>query len=162
MKKATAIFLLSALPHFCFSQDSTKIITHEAGLNIIGLIRQVSLFTPSDEQLPYDLFYNVYFKRIGIRTGFGIHSNQVETQIEGQELLRITLMQDHAVRLGLSYNIVKYKKVSINLLADYVWLRQSLESATTTTIQTFPNPITKRTVKSSDIREGKGARRDWG
>jgi hypothetical protein len=157
MRRIFTLYLCCWFQFSGFSQDSSRVITHEVGVNIFALLRQVTMFVPATEQLPYDIFYNCYFKRAGVRTGLGILSNTTETEVEGQQLPRVTYDEDIHFRLGASYQLVRYRKLTINCFADYIWQKKSLESATTSTIQAFPNPVTTRTVKSADISEGKGA-----
>jgi hypothetical protein len=156
MKKISALFLVCLSFLAIKGQDSAKVITHEAGVNIFALFAQVDIFDPSPNQLPYDVFYNCYFKRAGVRTGLGINNNRTETKIEGQEQPRITTAENTYLRIGASYQVATYKKVTINAFVDYIYQKQGIESTTTTTIQVFPNPISTRTVRGEDMTEGKG------
>jgi len=126
------------------------------------MLGQVNLFVPAEDQLPYAFLYNCYYKRVGIRTGLGLNSSETQTEIEGQALPRVTNVKNTHWRLGLTYQLVNYKRVSVNGFVDYIYQKEGLESSTTTTIQTFPNPVTTRTVKSVDMSNGKGLQGGFG
>src|SRR5688572_26532297 len=102
MRKLKLIVLICLLTWHVKAQDSSKVFTHEAGVSIFAMLGQVSLFVPAENQLPYDFFYNFYYKKVGARAGLGVNSNRTETEIEGQQLPRVTTIQDLNYRLGIS------------------------------------------------------------
>lgn len=142
------------------SQDSTKIITQEVGFNTVLLVKQLVSNNPTSvlPQLPYAVFYNIYFKDlVGARIGFGYSKFYSETDIEGQPTPRTLDQINMNLRVGASYNFVRSRRITCNVFADYVTSKSSVESANTSTIQSFPNPIETLTVKSLDETLGKGA-----
>lgn len=123
------------------------------------LLRQVVVFNPGTaEQLPFDIFYNLYFKdQYNLRLGLGVLASKTETEIEGQRDPRITTAQNLNYRIGLSYNFAKFNRVTLNAFADFLSKNQKLETTTTTTLQVFPNPKTTQTIESSEKLSGAGA-----
>lgn len=153
MRKLLLAILSLACAINVYSQDSTKIIHHEIGFNVISLVKQVISNNPSSTlpQLPYDIFYNYYFNnKIGARFGAGINLSNTETEIDGQTTPRTTNESQYDLRLGLSYNFVQFKKITLNAFADAVYFSGKSETANTFTSQSFPNPISTITTITSD------------
>ena len=165
MKRFLALLLFTVTTTCATAQDSTQIINHELGFNTVLLIKQVISNNPSASlaTLPYAVFYNIYFKDlVGIRLGLGYNSSHLETEIEGQPTPRVTDRAELNLRAGLSYNFVHTKRLAFNVFADYVRENTSLKSSNTSTVQSFPNPISSLTVKSTDITRGTGAQLGFG
>lgn len=144
------------------SQDSLKVKTfkHEVGFNTVSLIKQLISNNPSSTlpQLPYALYYNLYYKNtIGFRLGLGLTSNTTETKISGQNEDRVTKKNTQDLRLGLSYNYIKTKRLVANVFGDYVYSQNMTSTVNTSTIQVFPDPISTITVENTDKTLGKGA-----
>jgi hypothetical protein len=160
MRQLKLLFLFLLVCGSIHSQDSTKtrLFNHEIGFNSVSLLRQLVFFNPGTaEQLPFDLFYNLYFKdKYGLRFGAGILSNYTETEIEGQNSPRTTISDHKNFRAGFSMNFAKYGRVTLNAFADFVIRNEEVSTAVTSTMQTFPNPITTQTVKSSLLTSGAG------
>lgn len=159
MKKTLLAILSLVFVQTMSSQDSTKMIHHEIGINAVSLIKQVISNNPSSTlpQLPYDIFYNFYFNnKIGARLGAGITLSNTETEIDGQNSPRTTNQSQYDVRLGLSYNFVQFKKITLNGFADGVYFSGKSETANTTTAQAFPDPVTTITTITSDKTIGVG------
>jgi hypothetical protein len=157
--------LLSALfilPFSCFSQDSAAVhqkkFNHEIGFNTINLLRQIVVFnTDNTDQLPFDVFYNLYYKnRHGLRFGLGILASRTETEISGQKNPRVTTLRNMNYRVGYSYNFARYQKVTLNAFADFLSKNQELQTTTTTTIQVLPNPRITQTIESTQSTVGAG------
>jgi hypothetical protein len=156
--------LLASILLICFnlySQDSVKVrlLNHEIGFNTVSLIKQMVSNNPSSTlpQLPYAMYYNLYYKNlVGIRVGLGLTSNTTETKIEGQSDHKVTKNSSQDFRLGLSYNFIRTKRFVANVFGDYVYSKNIISSVNTSTIQTFPDPISTLKVESMDRTVGKG------
>lgn len=141
------------------AQDTARTFNHEIGFNAVSLLQQIRVFsvTPGG-QLPYDAFYNLYFKdKIGLRAGLGILHISTETDVEGQDEPRITKQQRMNLRAGLSYNFVNTKNFAFNFFVDGVLLNSTNETVNSFTFQAFPDPVGTRTVKISEKSSGAGA-----
>ncbi|MES2679258.1 MAG: outer membrane beta-barrel protein [Bacteroidota bacterium] len=159
MKRIAGVFLFVFVATFVRAQDSSKVITHEIGFNSVSLIKQLISNNPTSTlpQLPYDVFYNLYFNDlIGARIGLGITNLHSETQIQGQSLPRTFDQKSLNLRAGVSYNFVKSKRVTLNGFADVIFEKFSSESVNTSTTQTFPNPVQTFTDKSYNKINGIG------
>jgi len=159
MRRFSLFVLLVFISTFVNAQDSTSLLTHEIGFNSVSMIKQIISNNPSNTlpQLPYDLFYNLYYKdQFGVRIGLGLSNSHFETEIKGQPLPRTTDQKSLNLRAGLSYNFVRSKKVTLNCFGDLILEKISSETAFTSTIQIFPNPVQSQTNKSSDIINGIG------
>jgi hypothetical protein len=159
MKKIKLIIALVLLSMISKSQDSSKVFSHEIGFNTVSLIKQAISNNPASTipQLPYDFFYNVYYKeKFGLRTGFGINTANSETSIMGQAFPRTTKKAELDYRIGGSYNIVSFKRVTLNTFLDYAGAYHKSETVTTTTVQSFPNPVTNITTETADITKMSG------
>src|SRR5689334_3733147 len=74
------------------AQDTTRRFSHEFGVNAGSLLQQIKIFTVTPGGLPYDLFYNLYYKnKLGIRAGLGILTVENNTQVEGQNTPRTVI-----------------------------------------------------------------------
>lgn len=160
MKKIQHVIITLFL--FCSSllaQDSTKIINQEVGFNTVLLIKQLISNNPSStlDQLPYSIFYNIYFKDlIGIRVGLGFSTSKDESSIEGQNTPRTTNTNELDLRTGISYNFVRSKRITLNVFADNLIQQGKTETVNTSTTQAFPNPVQKITTTTSDKISGSG------
>jgi hypothetical protein len=153
------LLLFTAITFYTRAQDSAKVLQHEIGFNTVSLIKQMISNNPSSAlpQLPYDIFYNLYYKDlVGIRLGLGYQNSHQETDIEGQQTPRNTDQSSLNLRAGASYNFVRTKRLTFNVFADYVMERQSLKTSNTSTIQSFPNPIANFTVENTETTTGNG------
>lgn len=140
-----------------YSQDSTRTFSHEFGVNIGSLLQQVRIFTISPGGLPYDLFYNNYYKnKFGIRAGLGILTVETNTQIEGQDTPRKVKESKNNYRLGLSAYALHARRVHLNFFVDGFLSNTELTTSNTSTVQVFPLPVTSRTDYSSDRVNGGG------
>lgn len=142
------------------AQDSTKLINQEIGFNTVSLVKQMISNDPGNtlDQLPYLVFYNLYFKNmIGLRVGLGMSTLKTETEIEGQSFPRTTNARSFDLRTGVSYNFVRHNRVTLNAFADYLIQNASSETVNTFTNQVFPNPVQKTTTITSDRSRGLGA-----
>jgi len=160
MKKATATIVVFLIGGLLKAQDTTKLLNHEIGFNTVLLIKQVVSNSPTLTlpQLPYSVFYNIYYKdRVGLRLGAGFSSSYSETEIPGQQLPRTTDKVDLNLRIGGSYNFVKSKRIILNCFADYVFENIKSETANTATTQVFPNPRQIITTETSETTRGEGA-----
>ena len=159
MKKTVAIFLFVLTSAFLSAQDSTKIVTQEIGFNTVSLVKQLISNNPSSTlpQLPYDLFYNVYYEDlIGLRLGAGIINQYIETSVTGQIVPRTTDNKSLNLRIGLSYNFLKTKRLAFNVFGDFLIEKGSSETAFTSTITSFPNPVITQTTKITEKLNGSG------
>jgi hypothetical protein len=159
MKRLAGVFLFVFATTFVRAQDSSKVLTHEIGFNTVSLIKQLISNNPSSTlpQLPYDIFYNLYYNDlIGARLGLGLSNLHSETSIPGQALPRTFDQKSLNLRIGASYNFVKSKKVTLNAFADVIIEKISNESVNTTTTQIFPNPPQTITTRSYDKIDGIG------
>jgi hypothetical protein len=141
-------------------QDSTKVLSHEIGFNTVSLIKQMISNNPSSvlPQLPYSVFYNLYYKnKIGLRLGMGIITSKTETEITNQVMPRTTNQVNLDLRAGVSYNFVTQQRLTLNAFVDYVCVRYKSETANTSTVQSFPNPITIISTETTDKTIGNGA-----
>lgn len=156
--------LLASILLVCFnlySQDSVKVklLNHEIGFNTVSLIKQMVSNNPSSTlpQLPYALYYNLYYKDlVGIRLGLGLTANTIETKVDGQSEHKVTKNSSQNYRVGLSYNFIKTKRFAGNVFGDFVYSQTLISSVNTSTMQSFPNPISTLKVESMDKTVGKG------
>jgi hypothetical protein len=158
MKRIIAFaFLFAGL--FAKAQDSVKVLNHEIGFNTVSLVKQMISNSPSTtlQQLPYDFFYNIYYKdKVGLRLGAGISTSNTETEITGQKDPRITIKRELDYRVGVSYNFVNYKKVTLNGFVDYAGTSYKTETSNTSTVQAFPNPVQTLTTETLETTKGSG------
>jgi hypothetical protein len=140
------------------TQVKKKRFYHEIGLNSLTLLQQINAFkVPTSEQLPYDLFYNLYWKdKYGIRLGGGVSNTYTETEVQDQKAPLQTTTGSLNLRGGLSMNFASYKRVTLNAFADYLVKRAGTESVSTTTFQLTFDPIKTKTVTMSDKVNGMG------
>jgi hypothetical protein len=160
MRKIKLLSSLFFLPVLIKSQDSIKLVHHEIGFNTVSLVKQVISNNPTSAlpQLPYDFFYNAYYKdKFGIRLGAGLSTSYTETEIQNQPYPRITNKFTINTRGGLSYNFIHNKRITLNVFADYVRSDTKDETIATTTVQTFPNPTQRITTETSDKSTAEGA-----
>jgi hypothetical protein len=153
------ILLFTTITFYTKAQDSVKVLQHEIGFNTVLLVKQMISNNPSSTlpQLPYAIFYNLYYKDlVGIRLGLGYQNSHQETEIEGQQTPRETNQSNLNLRAGASYNFVSTKRLTFNVFADYVMERVSLKTSNTSTMQSFPNPISNLTVENTETTYGKG------
>jgi hypothetical protein len=159
MKNLKPIIAFVLLSSFLKAQDSTKAINHEIGFNTVSLIKQVISNNPNNtlSQLPYDIFYNLYFKdKIGIRLGLGINNSNSQTKIDGQNEPRKTTRNSISGRIGLSYNFVKQNRVTLNAFADMIYENFELRTTNTETVQSFGDPVHNITTTTVDQTNGMG------
>ncbi|MBY0375122.1 MAG: hypothetical protein K2Q23_14085 [Bryobacteraceae bacterium] len=143
-----------------FSQDSTKILSHEVGFNTVSLIKLVlsNSNLNSSQQLPYLLFYNIAYKNMfGIRTGFGVNNSTVESSVSGQVDNRESIINNFNMRIGGFYVPVNTKKITANLFADFIYGKTKAQTLTTTTVQSFPNPLSTTKTDINDVTKQFGA-----
>ena len=145
-----------------YSHDSTKVkmFNHEIGFNTVSLIKQLVSNNPTSTlpQLPYAVYYNLYYKNtIGIRLGLGLNTQTTETAITGQVDNRITRNRTQDYRVGLSYNFIKGRRFKANVFGDYIRNQTLMSTANTSTVQSFPDPVSTITVESLDKTIGNGA-----
>lgn len=156
MRQLSIVILL----FFCcrtLAQDSTKRVSHEFGVNVGSLLQQVKIFTITPGGLPYDLFYNLYYReKFGIRAGVGLLSVENNTQVEGQNTPRTVKEAKNNYRLGVSAYVLHAKRVHLNFFVDGFLSKTELTTSNTSTVQVFPLPVTTRTDYSSDRLNGGG------
>lgn len=160
MKKLLIIGLSVAFSIALSAQDSTKVLRHEIGFNAVSIVKQLISNNPSATlpQLPYDVFYNLYFiPQINMRLGFGISNSKTEVSVEGQVLPRTTEVVNLDGRAGFSYNFVRQKQLTFNAFADFLYHNSGSKTVNTQTTQVFGNPVDVITVLTSDITKGMGA-----
>jgi hypothetical protein len=158
MKKIKFIICSLLFVTLAKSQDSTKVIKHEIGFNTVLLVKQLISNNPTAtlDQLPYSVFYNMYFNNtIGIRVGLGLSNAKYKTTIEGQVEPRETKQQDLNVRGGITYNFIKHQKLTLNAFVDGIYNNSSYKTVNTQTINSFPQTINVTTT-SSDKMVGTG------
>lgn len=158
MKKIKTFVVLVLLSSFVHAQDSTKTISHEIGFNLVSLISQFKqINTSSVTQLPYDVFYNVYYKNtVGLRIGAGVLTGYNEDAVNKQTYPKETTSNNLNLRFGLSYNYLKANKLVLNGFVDYVYENIKYESVSSATTQVFPNPIVTKYDKQSTVIKGAG------
>jgi opacity protein-like surface antigen len=142
------------------AKKRTPFLNHEIGFNTIYLIKQVISNNPSATlpQLPYSLFYNIYYKNIvGVRLGVGATNTTTKTAISGQVDAKTNTNKSYDLRAGLSYNFIKQNRLTANVFADFIVNQTNVKNSNTTTAQVFPNPQTTLTVNSTDVTKGQGA-----
>ena len=145
------------------AQDTTRLINHEVGFNALSLLQQVRIFTVTPGQLPYDIFYNIYYRDlVGIRLGLGILNGETLTQVEGQKTPRSTTSKKQNMRAGVSYNVLRTKRFAVNIFADGFLQENSITSSNTFTTQVFPDPVVTRTVQATDESFGGGVQGGFG
>ena len=160
MKKIKSLFVFLFLANAAVAQDSTKMITHEIGVNTVRILSQFS-FLKSGEvpQLPYDVFYNIYFKKTyGIRLGAGSTSSYNEIGVDKQQFPRTNKSNNLDLRAGISYNFSANSIITLNGFSDFIYERINQESVSSSTVQTFPNPVITRYEKTSNVITGLGFR----
>jgi hypothetical protein len=149
--------LLLLLNFRLLSQDSTKAFSQELGMNVGSLLQQIRIFTVTPGGLPYDLFYNVYYKdKYGVRVGLGILSVENNTQVEGQNTPKTVKDNKSNMRLGVSYYALHSRWLNLNFFVDGFITNNEQTSSNTSTVQIFPNPVTFRTVFTSERVHGGG------
>lgn len=155
------IALLIFSPFLTKAQDSTRIFNHEIGFNTVSLVKQLISNNPSSTltQLPYDLFYNLYYKdKFGFRAGLGLATTKTETSIQGQATPRNDNDINYSMRFGLSYNFVKSRRLTLNTFADFLIGRSEQKSVNTqTTVPQFGDPVSTITTTSDDLLKSTGA-----
>ncbi len=159
MKKILAL-LCFVVSLTASAQDSTAVWNHEIGFNTVSLIKQVISNNPSAtlEQLPYDVFYNLYSKdKIGFRLGLGLVNRHESVDITGQMDPRTTDQLNLNIRAGVSYNFVKSGHITLNGFADFVTERFKRETANTFTSQSIQSPIENNKLVTTDRTTGYGA-----
>jgi hypothetical protein len=158
MKKIKLICAGICLAMCMNAQDSTKVLNHEIGFNSFSLLGQVSLITNTNvTQLPYDVFYNIYYKdKYGLRLGLGLLSNYTETSLEGQEFPRTTSNTKLNWRLGVSYNFSRMGRITLNGFADFISATDGMVTVVSTTTNVFPNPMITKYVRTEDSMKGNG------
>lgn len=159
LKIFISLFLFSITT---YSQDSLKVkkFSHDIGFNTVLLVKQLISNNPTSTlaQLPYSLFYNLYYKdKIGFRVGLGLSTLHTETAIEGQVDKRLSTNMSTNFRLGVSYNIVKTKRLTCMGYADFITSSSNMTSTNTSTVQSFPNPVISIKTESIDKSSGVGA-----
>ena len=160
MKHPRLILIFLLLSGITKSQDSTKTINQEIGFNTVLLIKQLFSNNPSStlSQLPYSVFYNIYFKdQIGIRVGLGLNNYKTKSSVEGQNTPRETTQKNTALRIGVSYNFVKYNRLTLNAFGDGIYQNNSFNTVDTQTLTNGPVNTTSITTLSSDKTTGIGA-----
>ena len=160
MKKIQPLIILCfLLANSIKAQDSVKVINQEIGFNTVLLIKQLISNNPSNtlDQLPYSVFYNLYYKdKIGLRVGLGLSNSKDQTTIDGQNTPRTTKSNELDLRTGISYNFIKHNRITLNTFVDALILQSKTETVNTRTTQTFPNPVEKITTTSTDKTTGSG------
>ncbi len=162
MNKRFFILFISALlaSGFVRSQDTTKKITHEIGFNTVSLIKQVISNNPSETlgQLPYDIFYNVYFhNKFGIRFGMGIDNRHSKVEIEGQKEPRTTSGNILHLRGGVSNNFISNRRLTLNVFGDLLYSQDNSTTVNTHTVQNFGDPVEEIQTTTTDDAVGIGA-----
>ena len=161
MKKFRLFVSLFILSTFTVSaQDTTKALHHEIGFNTVSLIKQLISNNPSNtlSQLPYDIFYNLYFnEKVGLRLGLGILNVNSSIEIEGQKEPRKNNQLGLNLRFGVSNNFVKQNRLTLNAFGDVLYGNFSLKTINTSTSQSFPNPVVSTKITSSEVVTGVGA-----
>ena len=142
------------------TKKRTPFLNHEIGFNTVYLVKQIISNNPSATlpQLPYVLFYNIYYKNIlGVRLGAGATNTTTNTSISGQVDAKSNTNKSYDFRAGLSYNFIHQNRLTANVFADFVVNQTNVKSSNTSVTQSFPNPQTTLTVKSTDVTKGQGA-----
>jgi hypothetical protein len=160
MKKIKTLVALLFIATSIIAQDSTKVISHEIGFNTVRILSQLSFLKSSEvAQLPYDVFYNIYFKKkVGIRLGAGSTSTYNEIGVNKQQYPRINKSNNINLRVGIGYNFSANSIITLNAFSDFIYERINQESVISTTVQTFPNPVVTRYEKNSNVITGLGFR----
>jgi len=159
MKRVSILIFFLLRSNFVDAQDSLQALKHEIGFNTVSLIKQIISNNPSSSlsQLPYDIFYNFYpNEQVGARVGLGIFVSNNSESILGQSNPRTTNTFALRARAGVSYNFVKYKRLTFNAFADAVTENITMKTVNTETTQTFGNPFETTTTTSSDKSDGIG------
>jgi len=158
MKQLKVVLALLCLTSFVRGQDSTSVLSHEIGFNTVRILSQIAqINTNNVNQLPYDVFYNLYYKdKVGLRLGAGILTSYTEDGINKQEFPVTTTSNHVNLRIGVSYNYASYKWVTLNGFVDYIYAGSKMESASSTTTQVFPDPIVTAYNKTSTTIRGAG------
>ena len=146
-------------------QDTTAFTRHEFGVNAVGLFKQLISSNQSStlQTLPYVLMYNYNFsKKTALRLGFGGDLTDTKTAIEGQSLPRHTTNLTFNLRAGVSRNFFQDKRVGFNSFVDGTLFVNDFKCRSTTTVQTFPNPITTQEANSKNNTLGFGLQTGFG
>lgn len=154
MKKITLVICALIIFNLVKSQDTNRVIKHEIGFNTVLLVKQLISNNPtaSLDQLPYTVFYNMYFNHtFGIRLGLGISNTKFKTTIEGQPEPRETKQQDLNFRGGLTYNFVTNQRLTLNTFVDGIFNNASYKTVNTQTLSSFPQIITIKSTSSDKI-----------
>lgn len=160
MKFYRLLLFFTVLSGTLCAQDSTKKFNHEIGINAVLLIKQIISDNPNStlNQLPYTLFYNLYYKdKGGIRLGFGGSSSKSKTDIDGQNLPRESFQGSFNARVGVSYNFVHYKRLTLNAFVDGIYSSSYVSSTNTQTLTTGTPTVITLTSETSDKTIGNGA-----
>jgi len=145
---------------FSIAQDSTKNVSHEIGFNTVSLVKQLISNNPTEtlNQLPYDIFYNIYFKqKIGIRLGMGITTSNSKVEIQGQADPRTTTGNNLHLRGGVSDNFLINRRLTLNAFADILYSKQNSTTINTHTVQNFGDPVEEIQTTTTDDASGIGA-----
>jgi len=159
MKRIQLLIALSIFSFCVKAQDTLKTFNHEIGINVVSLVKQLVSSNPSStlNQLPYDIFYNLYYQdRIGLRVGLGLLNQKTETSIDGQPTPRTAKANTLNLRIGASYNFVKTKRLTLNVFGDFLTEKITQQSINTQTTQAFGNPQMTTTTTSDDDVNGTG------
>lgn len=159
MKKIIIVALSVICSSVLSAQDTTKVLRHEIGFNAVSIVKQLISNNPASTlpQLPYAVFYNLYFTpQINMRLGFGISNTKTEVSVEGQVLPRTTNNVNMDGRAGVSYNFVRQNRLTFNAFADVLYHNSGAKTVNTQTTQVFGNPVDVITIITSDITTGIG------
>ena len=159
MRRVSAIYVFVLVSTFLKAQDSSKVFfyNNEIGFNTVSLIKQIISNNPT-VQPPYSNFHTIYFIIYIIKTSFGhagrprrfYQSTTMKLSIEGQYLPRTTDQSALNLRLGLSYNFVRTKKITLNCFADFIIEQFKTQTLNTDTIRPNLSPLQTITTKSND------------
>lgn len=160
MKRIKTIILFCTLSVYFYAQDSTKIFSHELGFNTIRIISQFSkLNTQGIAQLPYDVFYNIFYKKkFGIRTGLGMTTSYKEDALNKQPYPKITKSNNINARIGCAYNYSANSRITLTTFSEFIYKKETQESVSSTTAQVFPNPVVTVYEKTATNIDGLGFR----
>jgi hypothetical protein len=133
-------------------------INQEIGVNIVSLLSQLSVFTTTNvQQLPFDVFYNLYIKdKVGLRFGTGFSSSFTSDEPSDSIVSNTVRTTNNNYRFGISVNFMHYKHLTFNLFGDFFTEKHLTETISTTTTQTFPNPFIKRKITNTVSQTGNG------
>lgn len=151
--------LILLLPVFLKSQDSTKTISHEIGVNAVGMVKQLISNNPNStlSQSPYLVIYNLYFKdKIGFRAGLGIEMSNIKSDIEAEPEPRTTNNIGLDTRLGLSINFINYERLTVNANFDLLQSHHSNKTVSTFTSNGSNNTINTTKTITEDLNKAFG------